>query len=105
VIFSSQFLLIFFNLLLARPFDLKNWSSLHFSHTETQVPDPSKPPHIHSVYFPYVAMILPRWLELSADESSKHLILISGSGTPQNPDHCVSDNSTEVIVAFCFALC
>lgn len=49
-----------------------------------------------AVYFPLVAVLVPKWLEISYDKSCRQRIyLVSGSCTPRNPDADMADNSTE----------
>ena len=44
---------------------------------------------------PLVAVLVPRWLEISYDKSCRQRVyLISGSCTPRDPDADMSDNST-----------
>lgn len=55
---------------------------------------------ITAVYFPLVAVLLPKWehvLEEFKSQSSKQVVyLISGAGIPRNAQHAVNGNSTEV---------
>ena len=49
-----------------------------------------------AVYFPLIAVLVPKWLEISYDKSCRQRIyLISGSCSPRNPDADMADNSTE----------
>lgn len=55
---------------------------------------------ISAVYFPLVAVLLPKWghvLEEFKSQSSKQIVyLMSGAGIPRNAQHAVSGNSTEI---------
>ncbi|KAJ0410996.1 hypothetical protein ATCC90586_007150 [Pythium insidiosum] len=55
---------------------------------------------ITAVYFPLIALLIPKWLEVLREvksERSKQLIyLISGAGIPRNVAHCMQGNSTEI---------
>ncbi|KAG7400002.1 hypothetical protein PHYBOEH_007343 [Phytophthora boehmeriae] len=55
---------------------------------------------ITAVYFPLVALLLPKWtkvLEEFQSEGSRQLVyLISGAGIPRNVEHSRSGNSTEI---------
>lgn len=49
-----------------------------------------------AVYFPLIAVLVPKWLDVSYDKTCRQRIyLISGSCTPRNPEMEMSDNSTE----------
>lgn len=54
---------------------------------------------ITAVYFPLVALLLPKWHhvlhEFKSERSRQLLYLISGAGIPRNEAHAVSGNSTE----------
>ncbi|KAF1317256.1 hypothetical protein FI667_g14925, partial [Globisporangium splendens] len=54
---------------------------------------------ITAVYFPLIALLLPKWVQVLREfksESSKQLIyLISGAGIPRNEAHSIHGNSTE----------
>ena len=63
-------------------------------------------PEVIAAYFPMLAVIIPRWLNIvagknfrrgirEADQNKKVLFLISGAGTPWNTDHDASGNSTK----------
>ena len=50
---------------------------------------------VQQVHFPLIAVLVPRWLEISYDKSCRQRVyLISGSCTPRDPDADMSDNST-----------
>ncbi|CEG35555.1 uncharacterized protein PHALS_11430 [Plasmopara halstedii] len=55
---------------------------------------------ITAVYFPLVALLLPKWTQVLKEfqsESSRQLVyLISGAGIPRNVEHSHSSNSTEI---------
>uniref|UniRef100_A0AAV1U9C9 Uncharacterized protein n=1 Tax=Peronospora matthiolae TaxID=2874970 RepID=A0AAV1U9C9_9STRA len=55
---------------------------------------------ITAVYFPLVALLLPKWLQVLTEfqsETSRRLVyLISGAGIPRHVEHVGSGNSTEV---------
>ncbi|POM78292.1 Hypothetical protein PHPALM_4191 [Phytophthora palmivora] len=55
---------------------------------------------ITAVYFPLVALLLPKWTQVLKEfqsESSRQLVyLISGAGIPRNVQHSRSGNSTEI---------
>jgi cytidine deaminase len=55
---------------------------------------------ITAVYFPLVALLLPKWTQVLKEfqsESSRQLVyLISGAGIPRNVAHSRSGNSTEI---------
>ncbi|KAK1929975.1 hypothetical protein P3T76_014472 [Phytophthora citrophthora] len=55
---------------------------------------------ITAVYFPLVALLLPKWTQVLKEfqsESSRQLVyLISGAGIPRNVEHSRSGNSTEI---------
>jgi hypothetical protein len=54
---------------------------------------------LHAVYFPLLAVVIPKWLEeITAGDSRgrKILFLISGQGTPRDESARVQDNSTEI---------
>lgn len=54
---------------------------------------------ITAVYFPLVALLLPKWrqvlTEFKSERSKQLLYLISGAGIPRNEAHSVHGNSTE----------
>jgi cytidine deaminase len=54
---------------------------------------------ITAVYFPLVALLIPKWLDVLKEfnsESSKQIIyFISGAGIPRNIHHSIQGNSTE----------
>uniref|UniRef100_K3X7R0 Uncharacterized protein n=1 Tax=Globisporangium ultimum (strain ATCC 200006 / CBS 805.95 / DAOM BR144) TaxID=431595 RepID=K3X7R0_GLOUD len=54
---------------------------------------------ITAVYFPLIALLLPKWVQVLREfksESSRQLIyLISGAGIPRNEAHSIHGNSTE----------
>ncbi|KAI9990025.1 hypothetical protein PInf_020331 [Phytophthora infestans] len=55
---------------------------------------------ITAVYFPLVALLLPKWTQVLKEfqsEGSRQLVyLISGAGIPRNVEHSHSGNSTEI---------
>ncbi|CAH0489028.1 unnamed protein product [Peronospora farinosa] len=55
---------------------------------------------ITAVYFPLVALLLPKWMQVLKEfqsENSRQLVyLISGAGIPRNVEHSRNDNSTEI---------
>lgn len=55
---------------------------------------------ITAVYFPLVALLLPKWTQVLREfqsEGSRQLVyLISGAGIPRNVEHSRSGNSTEI---------
>lgn len=55
---------------------------------------------ITAVYFPLVALLLPKWTQVLREfqsEGSRQLVyLISGAGIPRNVEHSKSGNSTEI---------
>ncbi|KAL4168996.1 hypothetical protein KRP22_009925 [Phytophthora ramorum] len=55
---------------------------------------------ITAVYFPLVALLLPKWTQVLKEfqsEGSRQLVyLISGAGIPRNVEHSRSGNSTEI---------
>lgn len=55
---------------------------------------------ITAVYFPLIALLLPKWLqvlkEFKSDGSQKLVYLISGAGIPRNVSHSIHGNSTEI---------
>lgn len=56
---------------------------------------------ITAVYFPLLSLLVPKWKEsivASGDyDCRKMIVLVSGVGTPRNPEHELEGNSTEVI--------
>jgi hypothetical protein len=63
--------------------------------TDSNIPGNTQ---IRSVYFPLIAVLIPKWLK-SIDEGrsgfKKVLILVSGRGTPMDTAANMSDNSTK----------
>ena len=62
----------------------------------------SEKPVIHAVYFPLIALLIPKWFSLLAHEERfadatchKLLYLISGSGVPRDPTAHAIQNSTQ----------
>ena len=64
-------------------------------------------PELVGVFFPMLAVLIPRWLSIVAgknarrgirlsEQNKKVLFLISGAGTPWNTEHDASGNSTRV---------
>ncbi|CAI5734462.1 unnamed protein product [Peronospora destructor] len=55
---------------------------------------------ITAVYFPLVALLLPKWMQVLKEFQSKNsrqlIYLISGAGIPRNVEHSRNDNSTEI---------
>lgn len=55
--------------------------------------------YITAVYFPLLALLLPKWKQVLTDHDSnsskKVVYLISGAGIPRNVNHAVAGNSTE----------
>jgi hypothetical protein len=55
--------------------------------------------HVNGVYFPLLAVLLPKWSamihEFSVGGSEKILYLVSGAGKPRNRQHRTEGNSTE----------
>ncbi|TMW57728.1 hypothetical protein Poli38472_014331 [Pythium oligandrum] len=55
---------------------------------------------ITAVYFPLIALLLPKWQqvlkEFKSDSSKQLVYLISGAGIPRNVEHNMQGNSTEI---------
>jgi len=87
------------------PFE--KWEHFHVKHAQLSQTDRSHVPLVDGVYFPLLAIVLPKWLSLCSDlqgktcrsydsigEHDKTLILISGCGSPRNSKDPVTGNST-----------
>eukprot|EP00501_MAST-03F_sp_TOSAG23-6_P002193 GSMAST32.ASY1.ANO1.2293.1 assembled CDS len=59
--------------------------------------DANVPPNFIYIFFPLLALVIPKWRKAMAHptNSKQILYLISGSGAPRNPDHQEKGNSTE----------
>lgn len=84
------------------PIMLRGWMDFHIKGTTAELPEAAykSAPEVVCVYLPLAAVLIPRWLGVVRSFGTPcalWLYLVSGSGTPHNPDHPVTGNSTVAV--------
>lgn len=84
------------------PVALRGWTDFHIKGTTAELPETAykSAPEVVCVYLPLAAVLIPRWLGVVRSFGTPcalWLYLVSGSGTPHNPDHPVTGNSTVAV--------
>lgn len=85
----------------AAPVELDTWTHLHLRHfanaeVQAEMARTGKP-RAAAVYFPLIAVLLPKWLRLVSERyprSRKVVYLVAGCGAPRNASHPDEANST-----------
>ena len=88
--------------------EFDNWGDFHMKDGQAGMPTDAElatgrlKPVVHAVYFPLIALIIPKWLGIvsnkarfQGDGCRKVLILVSGAGLPRDPTADAKNNSTE----------